>query len=339
MRMTLSLGGAALFGLLVAGCSGSSHQLNPNLTVYTRDTVADRPVELPGNYGTENYGRLVLALSPGSLTSNAFDESNMGYMSLRLQSELSKLKRFSVVALHGVDTSMVSELADIGELNLPEPADPATVDLVANWNMNIHAEEEIDGREKTITFICAINLTCTDMRTRKIKFSKDLDCRIIRGQETDRGGTVIGGFQYRSKSDVQGLLQEIATQAAIRIANELGNEYPVGGRITGLLGTDFMTLNMGAEQGIAKGVEGFCHEEGGGGVRGGEQAGPPSAVNTSQLSMWRFNTDNPYAAKVLQQMETDPNWLNHNKLYAVGYGMAMPPEWQTASFYIPGSSD
>ena len=339
MHLKPCLGGLALLGLLVAGCSGPSHQLNPNLTVYTRDTVADRPVELPGNYGTENYGRLVLALSPGSLTSNAFDESNMGYMSLRLQSELSKLKRFSVVALHGVDTTMVSELADIGELNLPEPADPATVDLVANWNMNIHAEEEIDGREKTITFICAINLTCTDMRTRKIKFSKDLDCRIVRGQETNRAGTVIGGFQYRSKSDVQGLLQEIATQSAIRIANELGNEYPVGGRVTGLLGTDFMTLNMGAEQGIAKGMQMVVYANVGGVdlPLGNAEAAP--AVNTSQLSMWRFNTDNPYAAKVLQQMETDPNWLNHNKLYAVGYGMAMPPEWQTASFYIPGSSD
>lgn len=335
MRMILTLGGAALAGLLAVGCGGAGHRLNPNLTVYDRDTVGDRPIELPGNYGTENYGKLVLALNPGTLTSNAFDDANMSYMSLRLQSELAKLKRFSVVALHGVTTATVEELADIGELSLPEAADPASVDLVANWNTNIHAEEVLDGREKTITFICSINLTCTDMRTRLVRFTKDLDCRIIREQEVNRAGTVIGGFQYRSKNDVQGLMQDIATQAAIRIANELGNEYPVGGRITGMLGADLMTLDKGTEQGIAKGMQMVVYANVGGvDLPIGNAEATPSA-NTSRLEMWRLNTRDKYAAQVLRQIEDDPGWLNRNKLYAVGYGMAMPPEWQTKDFYIP----
>ncbi len=335
MRLFSAIGASALLGIVVAGCAGPSHQTNPNITVYDRDTMGDRPIELPGNYSTENYGRLVLALDPGSMTSNAFDESNMGYMSLRLQSEMSKLKRFSVVALHGTNTSRLAELADLGELELPEPADPTKVDLVANWNLNIHAEEEIDGRDKVITFICSINLTCTDMRTKLVKFSKDLDCRVKREQTTSRAGTVIGGFQYRNKADVQGLLQDIATQAAIRIANELGNEYPVGGRITGMLGTDMMTLDKGSEQGIAKGMQMVVYANVGGvDVPLGNAEAAPS-TNTAQLEMWRLNTGNKYAAKVLKQMEEDPSWLNKNKLYAVGYGMAMPPEWQTKSLYLP----
>ena len=335
MRLFSAIGASALLGIVVAGCAGPSHQTNPNITVYDRDTMGDRPIELPGNYSTENYGRLVLALDPGSMTSNAFDESNMGYMSLRLQSEMSKLKRFSVVALHGTNTSRLAELDDLGELELPEPADPTKVDLVANWNLNIHAEEEIDGRDKVITFICSINLTCTDMRTKLVKFSKDLDCRVKREQTTSRAGTVIGGFQYRNKADVQGLLQDIATQAAIRIANELGTEYPVGGRITGMLGTDMMTLDKGSEQGIAKGMQMVVYANVGGvDVPLGNAEAAPS-TNTAQLEMWRLNTGNKYAAKVLKQMEEDPSWLNKNKLYAVGYGMAMPPEWQTKSLYLP----
>ncbi|WP_300767214.1 hypothetical protein, partial [uncultured Bifidobacterium sp.] len=286
MRFVSVFGGAFLFGFLVAGCSGPSHQVNPNITVYDRDTVADRPITLPGNYSTENYGRLVLALDPGSMVSNAFDESNMAFMSLRLQSELSKLKRFSVVALHGRNTERLEEMADLGELELPE-ADPTTVDLVANWNLNIHAEERLDGREKEITFICAINLTCTDMRTKLVKFSKDLDCRVRREQRTSRAGTVIGGFQYRNKSDVQGLLQDLATQAAIRIANELGNEFPVGGKITGMLGTDMLTLDKGSEQGIAKGMQMVVYANVGGvDVPLGNAEATPS-TNTSQLEMWR----------------------------------------------------
>ena len=335
MRLFSAIGASALLGILVAGCSGPSHQINPNVTVYDRDTVGDRPITLPGNYSTDNYGRLVLAIDPGTMTSNAFDESNMGNMSLRLQSEMAKLKRFSVVAIHGTDNSRIAELADLGELELPEPADLTTVDLMANWNMNIHAEEAIDGRDKVITFICSINLTCTDMRTKLVKFSKDLDFRVKREQTTSRAGTVIGGFQYRNKADVQGLLQDIATQAAIRIANELGNEYPVGGRITGLLGTEMMTLDKGAEQGIAKGMQMVVYANVGGVdvPIGNAEASP--AANTSQLEMWRLNTKNKYAAKVLKDMEADSGWLNKNKLYAVGYGMAMPPEWQTKSLYIP----
>ena len=33
MRFVSVLGGAFLFGFLVAGCSGPSHQVNPNITV------------------------------------------------------------------------------------------------------------------------------------------------------------------------------------------------------------------------------------------------------------------------------------------------------------------
>lgn len=336
MRFVSVLGGAFLFGFLVAGCSGPSHQVNPNITVYDRDTVADRPISLPGNYNTENYGRLVLAIDPGRVTSNAFDESNMAFMSIRLQSELARLKRFSVLALHGVDTSRIEEMADLGDVKLPEVvSDPTMVDLVANWTINIHAEEEIDGREKVITFVCAITLTCKDMRTKLVKFTNKFDCRVRREQRVDRAGTVVSGFQYRNKSDVQGLFQELATQAAIRIANELGNEYPVGGRITGMLGTDLLTLDKGSEQGIAKGMQMVVYANVGGvDVPLGNAEATPS-TNTSQLEMWRLNTGNKYAAQVLKAIEQDPNWLSHNKLYAVGYGMAMPPEWQTKNFYLP----
>ena len=66
----------------------------------------------------------------------------------------------------------------------------------------------------------------------------------------------------------------------------------------------------------------------------GNAEATPSA-NTSRLEMWRLNTRDKYAAQVLRQIEDDPGWLNRNKLYAVGYGMAMPPEWQTKDFYIP----
>lgn len=319
---------------VVAGCS-SGPRLNPNITVYTQEAVGERPVELPGNYNTDNFRRMTLAIVPGTLTSNAFSADNMQYMSLRLQSELGKIRRFSVAPIHGVDTSVLAELADFNEIELPEPVDPAVVDLVANWNTHINAEEVVDGKEKTITFVCTINLTCKDMNTGKLKFSKDLDFRVKRSQTLNRAGTVVSGFQYREKADIQSLLQDIATQSAIRIANELGNEYPVGGKITGILGTDFMTVDKGSEQGVDKDMQMVIFARVGGVDIPLANASATPSGNSSQLAVWRLNTDNKYAEKVLKQMEEDPSWLQKNQAYAVGYGMAMPPEWQTKALYIP----
>lgn len=332
-----------LFGILLApifafivGCASSGHQINPNITVYDRAKVSKMPVELPGNYGTENYGRLTLATLPGTLTSNAFDDSNMKYMGLRMQSELAKLKRFSVYAMQGADSSILQDLADFGEIELPEQA-PATVDLLASWNTNVHAEEVRSGRTKRITFNCTINLTCKDMRTGKIKFTKDLDFRVYRNQTLDRGGTVIAGYNYRSKSDVQSLFQDLATQAAIRIANELGNEYPVGGRVTGVRGTTLrMQMDCGVEQGVAKGMEMVIYAKlDGMDIPLGNATATPG-VNSSMLEFWRKNTKDPDAEQILKDIQTKPDWLSKNPdtLFAVGYGMAMPPEWQTKEMYI-----
>lgn len=322
----------ALF--VATGCT-SSGGVNPNVTVYDRDAVADRDISLPGNYSTENYRRLTLATMPGELISNAFGESAMKSMSLRMQSELSKIKRFSVYAVHGADELALEELEYAGELQLATPEDLKTIDLLASWNVTLNAQAEQDGRDSTITFVCTVNLTCKDLRTGEVKFSKDLDFRVEREQRRNRYGHVVEGFDYSNKSNVQSFLQDIATQSAIRIANELGNEYPIGGRVTGLLGTDMMTIDKGSEQGIAKGMQMVVYASVGGvDVPIGNAEASPS-TNTSQLEMWRLNTGNKYAARVLKQIEEDPSWLSHNKLYAVGYGMAMPPEWQTKSLYLP----
>ena len=321
----------ALF--VAAGCTSSG--INPNITVYNRDTVADRDVSLPGNYGTENYRRLTLATMPGSLISNSFSDSTMKSMSLRMQSELAKIKRFSVYAVHGADETELRELEDIGELKVVDPDNLATIDLLASWNVTLNAEAKHDGRDTTITFTCTVNLTCKDLRTGVVKFSKDLDFKVYREQRRNRYGHVVEGFDYSNKNNVQSFLQDIATQSAIRIANELGNEYPIGGRITGMLGIDMMTLDKGSEQGIDKGMQMVVYATVGGvDVPLGNAEATPS-TNTAQLDVWRLNTGNKYAARVLKQIEEDPNWLNHNKLYAVGYGMAMPPEWQTKSLYLP----
>ena len=319
---------------VAAGCASSN--LNPNITVYDRDTVDDRPVELPGNYNTDNYRRLRLEVVPGLVktSSKAISAESANYMNLRMQSEMTKVKRFSIYALHGADTTLLQEMADLGVLNIIEPDELPTVDYQLSWTITLNAKTEPDGRDNVITFTCNVEVVCTNIATGDSVFSKDLDFRVVREQKRNRYGHVVEGFVY-NEANMRTLLQDLATQAAIRIANELGNEFPVGGKITGMLGTDMLTLDKGSEQGIAKGMQMVVYANVGGvDVPIGNAEATPS-TNTSQLEMWRLNTGNKYAAKVLKAIEQEPNWLSHNKLYAVGYGMAMPPEWQTKDLYIP----
>ena len=337
MKNNLSLTLVALLPVALCVATGcASSNLNPNITVYDRDTVADRPISLPGNYNTDNFRKLRLAVvaNPVKTSSRSISAETANYMNLRMQSEMTKIKRFSIYALHGADTSQLQELADLGELNLIEPADLPTVDYQLSWTITLNAKSEPDGRDNTITFVCNINMQLIDIAKREPVMSKDLDIRVKREQRVDRYGHVVEGFSY-TKANMRALLQDISTQAAIRIANELGNELPVGGRITGALGTDMMTLDKGTEQGIAKGMQMVVFANVGGVDVPIANAEATPSSNTSQLEVWRLNTKNKYAAKVLKDMEADSGWLNKNKLYAVGYGMAMPPEWQTKEMYLP----
>ena len=322
------------------GCASDRYPVNPNVMVADRDTVSSQPVELPGNYNIENYRKLTLATLPGPIVSDAFDDANLRYMSLRLQSELFKVKRFSVAALHGTDSTVLQTLEDLGEVEMAQQERPTKIDLLASWNTTIHPESYNYGRTTEITFVCSINLTCKDLRTGQIRLSKDLDIRVKRTQIRDSTGMMIsGGFEYNSDAAVQGLMQDIATQAAIRIANEIGNEYPIGGRVTGVLGTELMAMDKGAEQGIEKGTQMVVYTSVGGIDLPLANAYASPSSNTAQLSVYRWNDDNKYVRKIQKQIEADPNWLKNHELYAVSCGMAVPPRWQRKRMYLPTSRD
>lgn len=320
---------AAAF-LAAAGCSSHS-----NLTFYDRSEIESKPIRLPRGYNSDNYGRLKMGLAFPKTDSNAFPSSEMDYFTLRMQSELSKLKRFSILALHGTDDTMLRELEDLGEIRMESPKDGAPkMDLQVNLNVKLEVSSDRDGSSTDFAFNCAINLTCKDLRTGEVKIAKDLNFSVVRSQERDRYGRVVEGFDFSSKSNVRALLQKIATQAAIRIANELGNEYPVGGEIIGALGLDMLTLDRGVEDGIEQDMQMVVYTMYEGVPITLANADATPSTNTSLLETWRVNTDNSYAKKIVRQIKDDPEWVKKNKLYAVGFGMAYPPEWQTKEFLV-----
>lgn len=333
LHVLISLGGIAL----LAGCAGQ--QLNPNITVYDRDKVEDMGFSLPGNFSTRNYAKLGLMVLPGTITTNLFDEQTKRVMTDRLQDELAKVKRFSLIPTEGVDLTALYQFQQVGDIALPEDMAPVNVDVVANWNVSIRPERARDGRDQTLTFRCTVGMKLTDLHTRKIAYADNVDFTVVREQNLNRFGRVVEGFRFDDLKDIQGLAQDVAIQTSIRMANALGNAYPAGGQVISMLGLDSMKINRGTEQGIANNMQMAVYTLLGDGegvpvVIGHAEATP--STDFALLEMWEVNADNKYAARIIEEIEADPfNWLKTHKLYAVGYGMAVPPEWQTKDFYLP----
>ncbi len=333
--------GVALLALLLGGCISGGASVHSGVTVIDRRAVAKRPVELPGGFDVDDFRRLRMAITKGKIQSNtsAFTRSdNTDFMNLRFQSEMDKHKRFLFLALHGADTSVIDSLKDLGEMASDEGADEGAKyqapELNLNWNINIQEQKQADGKYAQIfRWLCTVNATVSYVKDVKtpdgkgfkhrrgdVAFTQDFDLEPIeRSQKLNKMGGVSSGFSYRSDADVQALMQEIIIAVSQRIADDLGKRFPVGGRISGALGNDLMTMDQGAEQGVEKGMEMviFARVEGVDVPLANATAIP--ARDKSQLKVWRFAKDR-HAEKFLQEIGDAPKqWEKKtgNQLFAV----------------------
>lgn len=174
-----------------------------------------------------------------------------------------------------------------------------------------------------LIFEVEVDANCEDLKTREVKFAEKAKGQVRRAVKISLTGMKMGGYD---QSDVRQAFLEASMKAISSIVNKLGNYYPVGGRITGLLGNR-MTLNRGFEQGIGKDMQMVVYAP----INGVDiplavaEASP--ADNTSNLVAWRWNMEDPYAKRIIAQMKEDFDWLQKHECYAVSLRLAVPPEW------------
>ena len=134
-------------------------------------------------------------------------------------------------------------------------------------------------------------------------------------------GTWCGG--HRPEDD-QVRVDQAANLAIEAIFDQLGNCYPVGGKVTTCDGST-MELNIGSDVGMGSGQHVVVYAK---------QAGKPKyAIGYAQatlepkistLEVWRWNTDNPKAKTVIKEISKNyGEWASKpgNELRAVSYGM------------------
>jgi len=137
----------------------------------------------------------------------------------------------------------------------------------------------------------------------------------------------IGGFNDRNSENQKQAIYAAGMKSLIVLANKLGNIYPVGGQVTGLLGDD-MTLNRGFEHGIGKDTQMVVYTNVSGVDLPIALAVAYPSVAHSTLSVYKWNTKHKYAKKVIKNMQDDMSWIDNHTLYAVSAGASVPPEWE-----------
>ena len=245
---------------------------------------------------------------------------------------MGKLKRFSIYsAFNREGVYLYKSLEDIGEAVVAEPDELQQIDLLLNLQFMLCLEQFGQGDNRGYIFSCDVTANCEDLKTHTVKFSTKATGAVTRFEKPmspNRRTLAFNGITASSlsASEIRSAYMHAALKAIANIVNKIGNYYPVGGRIVGVLGNR-MTLDRGFEQGIENNMQMAIYTT----VNGVDvplgvaEASP--ADQTTNLQVWRWNTGDPFARPIIRQIQRDPQWLDKNECYAVSLRLAVPPEW------------
>lgn len=330
-----------VFGCLIAGLSisaicGCANTGESHSGVYTSgsDIMNAEELALPANYDVENLDRklimLVAVAAKKGLTEGAKEGLEIDpALSTRFQTEMAKLKRFTIYSAHNnAAGDLVANLADIGEVGDNSPVDIKNIDLSLTLSLTATRERQRvdDGNVWIYEVECDCN--CRDEKTRMVKFAEKVRGEARRHQMISMRNRRAAGFDEKT---AQGAITEAAMKALANLAKKLGNTFPVGGKVTGMLPSgETMMFDRGFEQGIFKNQQTVVFVDYMG-------VDVPIAAGTaepgrdkSRLAVRRWNDDNKDAKMIIKELRQSPMaFFKNYKIYAVGYGIPIPPEWET----------
>lgn len=314
-----------------SGCSSTSDvDLTEGGKYGDRSTFAEGEIKMPANYNKNNFRKLLMGvvvqnvkIDPKSGKQIASANAAQG-LSTRLQTEMAKLKRFSVFsAFNRGGVTFFKSLEDVGDAKMTQETTMRSLDIVLTLNLMLSMEKHERHSDNLLIYEVEVDANCEDLKTREVKFAEKAKGSVRRVEKISLRGKRMGGYH---QDDTRQAFQQAAMMAISSIANKLGNYYPVGGRVTGMLGSR-MTMDKGFEHGVGKDMQMVVYAP----VSGVDiplgiaEASP--ADNSSNLKIWRWNEKDEDAAVLIKEIKHDRNWIKKNECYAVGLRMAVPPEW------------
>ena len=322
--------------ILAAGCSTPELQLDPKLRTYSREELEDMDeIEMPSNYSVDNFRKLQLGVAfevlPGVDKKTGEALAIDPNLSTRLQTEMAKLKRFTVFSAHNRSGVTIFEaLSDVDDqVKLQAPTDVKAIDLILSGKLTV-SKERVDRYNDTILiYEVECDFSCEEAKTREVKFAEKARGRTARKVVLSFSGRKMAGYDDK---DEQQAITHAAMKALAVMANKLGNAYPVGGRVTGISASgERMTAQVGYEEGFGKNQQCviFVSDEGVDIPLALAEAVPKND-GTSSLVVYRWANSADAKPMVKALRKNGRVFPRNNKVYAVGYGLPVPPEWENA---------
>lgn len=330
-----SLYGGLAVTMLLCGCAstptGNDRPLP--LKYYTKAELEDMDtVQLPSNYSVDNFKKLQLGVA-FSVTAKDGKVKVDPALSGRLQTEMAKLKRFTIFSMHNRNGVKAFErVADLDEsVKLDEASDVKNINLILNASMVISCDVHELHNEKEYVYVADCDFNCEDLKTRTVLFAEK--ARGVYGRKVRYSLT---GQNYGSTTE-EVAIQSAALRALAIVANKLGNTFPTGGRVTSISGSgETMAMAAGYNEGIGakQQVAVFLTEEGLDIPLAFAEAAPKND-GTSMLSVYKWNTSHKDAKPIIKELQESPRkFLKNYKgektdgLFAVAFGMPVPPDWE-----------
>ncbi len=328
------IGIAVLAGGLFSGCSTPPSGNNRALPLkfYTKEELEDMDdVQLPANYSTDNFRKLQLGVAFSVAAKDGKVKVNPA-LSARLQTEMAKLKRFSIFSMHNRNGVKAFErISDLDEsVKLDESSEVKNINLILNATMVISCDVHELYNEKEFVYVADCDFSCEELKTRTVLFAEK--ARGVFGRKVRYSLT---GQDYGSVTE-DVAVRTAALRALRIVANKLGNQLPTGGRVTNISGSgETMVMGAGYNEGIGakQQVAVFLSEDGLDIPLAYAEASPKND-GSSMLTVYRWNTDNKDAKPIVKELRDSPrNFLRNykgekkNGLFAVAFGMPLPPDW------------
>lgn len=284
-------------------------------------------VVLPPNANTQNFRKLGLAVQFQNIT--GVDKATGKplkvdpNLSKRLQVEMGKMKRYTIVDLHS-DNGFLDDMADAGLASVVEQGDQRQIDLLLSGSMTI-VKEIYDLHDYTmLKYVAEFDFICKDLKGGTQKFAEKVSGEAFRNQYWSVAGGMAGGFR---EEDEAGVCLEAAVKAIAVVANKLANTYPSGGRIVGCTTSgERMTLDRGFEQGIAGNQQCVVFVDDDGTKIPLCYARAEPSDNTSGIIPYKWDTQGKDAGILKKKFDMDPKaFIKNYATFAVGYGVPNNP--------------
>lgn len=320
---------AAVAAALMCGCATAPLPPQPGSGTgfILQGDLEKCTVAMPPNANTQNFRKLGLAVQFQNITGVDIKTGKPlkvdPNLSKRLQVEMGKMKRYTIVDLHS-DNGFIDEMADAGLANVAETGEQRQIDLLLSGSMTL-VKDVTDLHDYTmLKYIAEFDFICKDLKDGTQKFAEKASGTAFRKQYWSIAGGMAGGFR---EEDEAGVCLEAAMKAIAVVANKLANTFPAGGRITSCTTSgERMTLDRGFEQGILGGQQCvvFVNDDGNNVPLCYARAEPSD--NTSGIIPYKWDKTGTDAKLLKQKFDMDPKaFIKNYATYAVGYGIPKNP--------------